>query len=433
MLKNRRLLLIFAIVFVDVVAANGLGALVTKYVVALPLKPMMLTGGTALMLGIQLALSPAIGHWSDKAGRRPVAIAVTITSLISTLFLWPLKSWGYIVNRSMKGGTNGLYAVMRSAVADIAPKEKLLNWSGVLSFMVGAGSAVGGMVTAILLYLSPEARIDAMPTVIVLTALGVLNIGLVLCFKETNDEAGQEKPDYKAIVAKALNALKVITLWRQLDESEKQVPGIKPLFILNMLATLGFGYYAFFLAFLTQSDLNMGPLDTAYFFTYFGLLAFISNYIFFEYIVHRINKRKAIFFIVGTSILLQIGYMFSESSVTLLYIIAGIDAVVVSLIGGLIGAMLSVVTKEGGGQGEVFGNIQALGGVASFVTALVNSLLSGVSMIAPFIFCALSSLVVLWWTMRLPDDARKYTDRIEADQPTDEADEQPQAMQSARA
>lgn len=429
MLKDRRIVLIFAIVFIDVITANGLGALITRYVVALPNKPVLLTGGTALMLAIQLALSPAIGHWSDKAGRRPAAIATTIASLLSTLLLWFVRPWAYITNRSLKGGTNGLYAVMRSAVADIAPKDKLLNLSGVLSFMVGAGSAIGPMVTAALLYFYADARIDALPTVFVLTALGVVNVGLVLLFQETNEEAGKEPVEFKAIAERAINAVKVVTLWQQLGESDKQVPGIKALFILNMLATLGFGYYAFFLAFLTQSDLNMGPLDTAYFFAYFGVLAFIANFIFFTYIVHRINKRKAIVAILCISICLQVGYMFAEQSVTLLYVVAGIDAITVSLIGGLIGGMLSVVTKEGGGQGEVFGNIQALGGLASFVTALANTLLSAVSMIAPFVFCALSSFVVLWWTLRLPDEAKKYTDRKEADQPQKEeqqGDEQPE-------
>lgn len=107
-MKNRQIILILIITLIDVVAANGLGALLTKYVVALPAKPVLLTGGTALMLGIQLALSPAIGHWSDKAGRRPAAIATTIASLISSAFLLPVQSWGYVVNRAFKGGTNGL-------------------------------------------------------------------------------------------------------------------------------------------------------------------------------------------------------------------------------------------------------------------------------------------------------------------------------------
>ena len=279
------------------------------------------------------------------------------------------------------------------------------------------------MVTGVLLIVSNEARIDPRPTVFLFIGLGVANVGLALLLKETNDKP-KEKIGFGELKEKVLNAVKVTTLWGQLTEAEKEIPGIKPLFILNMLATLGFGYYAFFVAFLTQSDLNMGPLDVAYFFIYFGLLSTSAHVIFFRYIATHVNKRKVIIGITLLNVGLQIGYVFAESSVTLLYIVAGVDAVTVSLIGGLIGGMLTVVTKEGGGQGEMFGNIQALGGLASFGTALVNTALSDVSIIAPFIFCAVSSSVVAWWAVRLPNDAKKYSDRIEADQPKE--DGQPQ-------
>ena len=128
MLKDRRLILIFAIVFIDVIVANGLSALLTNYVVALPVKAILLTGGTALTLSIQLAVSPAIGHWSDKVGRRPVAIGATIASLFSSFLLMPVQAWGYVANRVSKGGTNGLYAVMRSSVADTTKGEDLLKY-----------------------------------------------------------------------------------------------------------------------------------------------------------------------------------------------------------------------------------------------------------------------------------------------------------------
>lgn len=422
MFKDHRLLLIFAITLIDVVAAGALGALLTKFVADLPAKSVWLTGGTALMLAVQLALSPAIGHWSDKVGRRPAAITTAIVSLLSSFLLLPVQAWGYVANRVSKGATNGLYAVMRSSISDITKGEELVKYSGMLSFITGGGAFIGPMFGAVLLLALNEARHDALPLVILMFALGVLNIVLTLFFSETNDKP-KEKVEFSELRDKAISALKVKTLWDQLAKSDEEVPGIKPIFILNMLGTLCFGYYAFFVAFLTQSDLAMEPLDTAYFFLYFGGLSFLANIVFYRYIVSHINKRKAIISIVLLSIGLQIGYCFSESSVTLLYVVAGIDALTVSLIGGLIGGILTEVTQEGGGQGEAFGNIQALGGLASFVTALVNTLLSGVSMMAPFIFCAVSSAVVVWWTLRLPKETRKYTDQNAAERAEEETPE----------
>jgi hypothetical protein len=51
----------------------------------------------------------------------------------------------------------------------------------------------------------------------------------------------------------------------------------------------------------------------------------------------------------------------------------------------------------------MFGNSQVLGGLASFAAALINSLLSGLSMKAPFIVCVLCLVAVAVWTMRLAD------------------------------
>ena len=410
MLKRHPLLVVFTITLFDLIAGNGLGALIADYVINLPAKPVLLTAGTALMLAVQLAFSPAIGYWSDQRGRRPATIATTIASLFSSILLLPLQTWGYVANRCLKGATNGLYSVMRSSVADRTQKDELLKYSGLLSFMVGAGPVIGPMGAGWLMLVYSGGRISPLPTVILFLTLGVLSIGLAFLVNETNPK--KEPVEVKQLAQKAVSSLKVVTLWKQLTDADKKLPGIKSVFILNMLATLGMGYYSFFVAFLTESHLRMTPRETAHFFLYFGALALGTNLVFFLFIAHRVNKRNVILLLAGLGVGLQGLYVFSDSSVTLFYIVAGVDALTVSMLLGLTGSLLSVMIKEGGSQGEMFGNIQALGGLASFVSVLVNSLLAGVSMIAPFIFCALSMIVVFVWAMRLPDEAKKYTDQL---------------------
>ncbi|GAB3694788.1 MFS transporter [Spirosoma flavus] len=412
MSKGFSLLLIFAITLFDIIAANGLGALIADYVRDLPAQPVLLTAGTALMLGIQLAFAPAIGQWSDKRGRRPAAIATTIASWFTTLLLLPVQTWGYVANRCLKGATNGLYSVMRSSMADLAEKDELLRYSGILSFIVGAGPIIGPMGAGVLLLMTDTGQITPLRTVILLLILGLLSIGMALLFKETNPK--KEPVEVKELAQKSLNSLKIVSLWQQLADAEKELPGIKPVFIMNMLATLGMGYYSFFVAFLTDSYLTMTPRETARFFLFFGGLALIANIVFFTFIAHRVNKRKVILFLALLSVVLQGFYIFSDKSETLLYVVAGVDALTVSLMTGVTGSLLSIMIKEGGSQGEMFGNIQALGGLASFVSALVNSLLSGISTMAPFIFCALSMIAVFVWTNRLPKEAQKFTDRKSA-------------------
>ena len=217
--------MIFTIAFIDVVAANGIGVLVIHYVEDLPARSVMLTAGTALMLAIQLAFSPAIGFWSDKAGRRPALISTTIASLFTTGLLLPVSPYLYFTNRVLKGSTNGLYAVLRSAVADLTEKDELIRKSGILSFIIGGSVILGPAVTAVLLFVSTDARVDPIYVVSLLLGLSILNIGLAFLFKETNPETS--KVTFSEVRQKAVNALKVVTLWRNLGEADKQDAGLQ--------------------------------------------------------------------------------------------------------------------------------------------------------------------------------------------------------------
>lgn len=404
---DRRLWHIYAILIIDVVAANLLGPLLNEYVGDLPAKAVWLTGGTALMLGAQLATAPTMGIYADKNGRKRALIFTTIGSFLMTLLLLPVQAWGYVINRVAKGVTNGQYSVLRSAISDVSDENQLIKTSSLHSFIVGFGSVLGPMVGGLLLLVLPEARTNPVPLVAMALVLTGINVALALLFTETNKK--DEGVDPEELKEKAINALKVKALWEQLNEKNKQFPALKPLFITNLIATFGVGYYPFFVAFLSQSDLKMKPLQASYFFMFFGAFACMANFIFFRYIADRVDSRKALITCALVGTVLMVLYAFSESSVTLLYIVAGVDALSVALIGGLTGGLLSKLAAQGDDQGEVFGGIQALGGLAGFITALINTGLSAVSLKAPFFWCAVCLSVLVVWTIRLPDETREIT------------------------
>lgn len=405
MANTRQLWHIYAMLVIDIVVANLLGPLLNEYVGDLPAKAVWLTGGTALMLGTQLATAPTIGEYTDKNGRKKALIFTTIGSLLTTLLLLPVQAWGYITNRVTKGVTNGMYSVLRSAITDLSDPKDTIKTASLHSFVVGFGSVIGPMVGGLLLVAMPESRKNPVPLVIMALILAGINVGLAFLFKETNEK--DEGVDIDKLKEKAINSLKIKALWEQLNESDKQLPGLKPLFILNLIATFGVGYYAFFVAFLTQSKLKLEPLQTSYFFMFFGVLSCIANVIFFRHIADRIDKRKVLIVCPLIGAILMILYAFSESSPTLLYIVAGVDAFTVTLIAGLTGGLLSQLAAQGEGQGEAFGSFQALGGLASFVTAVINTALSGISLKAPFIWCAVCMIAMVIWTLRLPEEAKQ--------------------------
>ncbi len=413
MFSDRRLWHIYAILIIDVVAANLLGPLLNQYVGSLPAKAVWLTGGTALMLGAQLATAPTMGNYADKNGRKRALIFTTIGSFLTTLLLVPVQAWGYITNRVTKGVTNGMYSVLRSAISDISDEKTLIKTSSLHSFVVGFGSILGPMVGGLLLLVLPEARTSPIPLVIMALVLAGLNVVLALLFRETNDK--NEGVNAEELKEKALNALQVKALWVKLNEKNEQFPALKPLFIINLIATFGVGYYPFFIAFLTQSALKMKVLEASYFFIYFGVISCVTNFIFFRYIADRVDKRRVLIGCALAGVVVTSLYALSERSPTMLYVVAGFDAMTVALIGGLTGGLLSKLAAQGDDQGEVFGGIQALGGLASFVTALINTGLAGVSMKAPFLWCAVSLAVLAVWTIRLPAETRAITAAEPAD------------------
>jgi len=412
MLSDRRLWHIYAILLIDVVVANLLGPLLNEYISDLPGKPIWLTGGTAVMLGVQLAMAPTMGKYADHNGRKRAIVFSTCGSFLTTLLLLPVQAWGYLINRVAKGATNGMYSVLRSSITDIATEKNLLSTTSLYSFIVGFGTIIGPMFGGLLLLVMPQAQKSPIPLVIMALVLAAVNIVLAIRFKETNEK--REGVDPKELKDKAINALKVKALWDQMNEASEKIQGLKPIFLLNLVATLGVGYYPFFLAFITQGEQKMDPLHASYFFMFFGALAGLSNFIFFRYFVNRVNIPKAILFCALLGTVVTVLYSFSESSPVMLYAVAGVDAVAVTLLGGLTGGLLSKLGAQSEGQGEMFGGFQALGGVASFVTAVVNSALSGVSMKAPFIWCAVCLAVLAVQTIRLPDEARKVGKPLES-------------------
>ncbi|ARK09861.1 MFS transporter [Fibrella sp. ES10-3-2-2] len=409
MFKNPRVGLIYAMTLIDGVVAGGLGPLFNKYTAALPAKQVWVMAGSALLLGLQLVTAPVLGALSDKIGRRPVLIGTSIGSFLASFLLFPINVWGYLGNRAVEGTTNGMGSVLRSAVVDTAEDNDVAQQTSIQGNITALGAIFGPAVGGILIIALPQARFDPIPLVIMGLILAVLNIVLSLIFKETNDKEKQPI-DPKELKEKSLNALKVKTLWKQLDEVDEKLKGFKALYILQLLSLLSLGYYNYFIAYLIVGDLGLTPHQAAYFFIFYGLLTIVVNLVFFQLISPRINQKKALVVVAIAGVGVMALYAFAGSSVTLLYIAGAIDSLSIGLLAGLIAGITSQLAAKGEGQGSVFGDTQALGGVASFAAAVATTLLTALEPRAPFAFYALAMAVLAYRAATLPDDAASETE-----------------------
>ncbi|MEZ0485763.1 MFS transporter [Fibrella aquatica] len=409
MFKNPRVGLIYAITLIDSVVAGGMGPLFNKYTQALPAKQVWVMAGSALLLGLQLVVSPVLGALSDKIGRRPVLIGTAIGSFFASFLLFPVNAWGYLSNRALEGTTNGMSSVLRSAVVDTAEDNDVTQQTSVQGNLTALGAIFGPAIGGLLIIALPQARFDPIPLVIMGIILALINVGLTLIFKETNEKEKQPV-DIQELKKKSLSALKVSALWKQLDVVDEKLKGFKSLYILQLLSLLALGYYNYFIAYLIVGDLGLTPRQAVYFFMYYGVITFVVNLVFFQLITKRINQKKMLIWVAIAGIGVMALYAFSGGSVLMLYIAATVDSVTVGLLAGLIAGITSQLAAKGEGQGSIFGDTQALGGVASFAAAVATTLLTAVDPRAPFAFYALALAVLAYRAATLPEEASKETD-----------------------
>ncbi|KAB7731409.1 MFS transporter [Rudanella paleaurantiibacter] len=408
MLTDRRLLLIYAIIFIDVVVGSAIGPILPEFVRTTTRPQLWLAAGTGLFLGMQLFSAPLLGKLSDGYGRRPIFVLSAVGTLLANSLLFPLRLGAFLANRVSDGLTNGMYATVRSAITDISPKEQLFKNLGIEGSIISLGFVIGPAVSGLLLTLLDAQPGHQAPVVVVMAVtLSVLNVGLSLLLRETRP--GTSAVSASELRKELIKALNVTTLWRRLLEKDRQAPGLKQLVMMQLALTLGIGYYFYFVTFASFGPLQMDARDISYFFMYFGALSVVISFVFYTYLADRIPQARAIFWLAALSVPVLAGYGLVGTSRVSLYVLVTVDCLTISLIQGLIEGLMAQRTTDAD-RGEVFGLNQALQGLASFATTLVFGGLSLLDLRLPFGWFAACLGVVAWlaWRVRGRESIRSH-------------------------
>ncbi|CCH55155.1 major facilitator superfamily MFS_1 [Fibrisoma limi BUZ 3] len=398
MFNDRRLLLIYTIVLIDVIVGSAIGPIMPEFVKGLPNPQLWLSAGTALFLGMQLFSAPLLGKLADGYGRRPIVIISAIGTFAADCLLLPVRVGFYFANRLSDGTTNGMYAAVRSAITDISPKDQLFKNLGIEGAIISLGFVVGPMASGLLLTTFDVVPKDqaAYVTIMAVTLSGI-NMLLSWGFRETH--ANPPGISRQALKGELINALNVQRLWARLSEKSRRYHGLKQLVLMQLALTFSTGYYNYFVAYLSVGQLHMDAKSISYTFIYFGLLSIVINYIFYTYIADRINQRRAIFWfaVLGTPTLAAYGLV--GTSEVMFYVVLTIDCLTLSLIQGLIeGLMAQLTTDED--RGEIFGINQAMQGLGSFATTLIFGAISLIDLRLPFAWFAGCLMLLTWLAAR---------------------------------
>lgn len=394
MRQDRRLLQIYAIIFIDVVVGSAIGPILPEFVKGVDRPQLWLALGTGLFLGVQLFSAPLLGKLSDGYGRRPIFIVSAIGTFLANCLLIPIRLGAQLANRLSDGLTNGMYATVRSAITDISPKDQLFKNLGIEGAILSLGFVIGPAVSGLLLTTFDVVEGQQARVVVVMAiALSALNMLLSWALKETHSNPpGVTTQELKR---ELVNSLNIGQLWSRLIAKDRRYGGLKQLVIMQLALTFSTGYYNYFVTFVSFSALRLDARAISYLFMYFGALSVVINYVFYTYFADRINQRRAIVWLAGLGVPVLVGYGLVGSSLFGFYVLMTIDCLTLSLIQGLIeGLMAHHTTDED--RGEVFGINQAMQGLASFATTLVFGALSLIDLRVPFAWFGACLAVVAW-------------------------------------
>ncbi|RZK62583.1 MAG: MFS transporter, partial [Hymenobacter sp.] len=395
---DRRIWLIFTILFLDVVAGSAIGPVLPAFVRDLPQPQLWLSLSTALFLGMQLFSAPVLGLLGDRYGRRPIFILSAVGTLLATLLLLPVRAGLFFASRLSDGLSNGLYTTLRAAITDISPPERLFKQLGLEGAIVSLGFVLGPLVVgALLLGLRVPLALHTTYVVRLAVGLAVLNVGVSLLLRETHRRR-------RALPAGALRqaltlALNPLTLWARLQAKEAAAPGLRRLVLTQSAYTLTSAYGYYLIPYLSLGPMQLDARALSWFFLGIGGLSAVTSYLFYTLLADRLPPQRTVGWLAGLGVPVLLAYALVGTSATRLYLVLGADCLTVLLVPGLLEGLLARRTTPAD-RGEVFGLSQAFQGLANLAGTLVVGGLSVLDLRLPWVWLALCLAGVAWLASR---------------------------------
>jgi MFS family permease len=144
MFKNKALIPIFIVVFVDLLGFSIILPLLPFYALEFNLSPEAIGLVAATYSICQFFASPFLGAMSDKYGRRPLLIYSQFGSMLGFVLLgFSNAVWMLVLSRVIDGVTGGNITIAQAYVADVTePKDRAASM-GILGLAFGLGFVLG--------------------------------------------------------------------------------------------------------------------------------------------------------------------------------------------------------------------------------------------------------------------------------------------------
>ena len=147
MFKNKALIPIFIVVFVDLLGFSIILPLLPFYALKFNVSPEMIGMIAAVYSVCQFGASPILGALSDKYGRRPVLIYSQFGSMIGFLLLALAGNiWIIVLSRFVDGISGGNITIASAYVADVSEPKDRASAMALIGVAFGLGFLFGPLI-----------------------------------------------------------------------------------------------------------------------------------------------------------------------------------------------------------------------------------------------------------------------------------------------
>lgn len=257
-MRDRRLLIIFAVVLVDMLSFS----------IVLPLLPYLAgdLGATPFQIGLLGAMypifqflgAPILGRLSDRFGRKPILLLSVAGTVVGFIVLATAQSlWILFISRALDGITGGNISVAQAYIADVTKAEERGKALGMIGAAFGLGFVLGPVTGGLLsgISLTAPAWLGA--------TLAAVNLVLIwtLLPESLTVEA-------RARLAARIRKGRLVAFMEAIRHKR-----VGPLLTVRLLTGIAFGIFESGFALWGIAALDLAPSTNSYILAYVGILS----------------------------------------------------------------------------------------------------------------------------------------------------------------
>lgn len=273
-MKNKSLLTIFLIVFIDLLGFGIILPLLPYIAEKYSANPFQIGLLTATYSFFQLIASPILGRLSDRYGRKKLLIISQLGSAVGYLILGLSGNLPLLfLSRIIDGITGGNISIAQAYIADVTDQKNRAKGMGVIGAAFGMGfifgPAIGGALSRFS-YSTPAYFATVVSLITVVTT--------ILFLKESvNEKEASHSPKTKLNLAEFKRVLSIYPIGLL----------IIVFFMINFAFSVMQGNFSLW----TQKTFNFGPVENGWLFAYIGVLAVIFQIKLLPFLISKFHEK----------------------------------------------------------------------------------------------------------------------------------------------